>query len=91
MLRPKTVNENIDNFNDVTKDALARMTAVRGSHGKEGEIPDLEGEMFKWSTECEYFIIIIIIIIIIIFYFIVITVLLYWLIDLCFIYLFIYF
>ena len=80
MLRPKTVNENIDNFNDVTKDALARMTAVRGSHGKEGEIPDLEGEMFKWSTECEYliFIIIIIIIIIILFYFIVvITVLLY--------------
>ena len=55
MLRPKIVNENIDNFNDVAKDALERMTAVRGSHGKEGEIPDLENELFKWSTECGYF------------------------------------
>ena len=48
VMRPKVLEENIDNFNAVTKDAVERMVQVRDSNG---EVPDLEGELSKWSTE----------------------------------------
>ena len=47
-MRPKVLEENIDNFNAVTKDAVERMVQIRDSYG---EVPDLEGELSKWSTE----------------------------------------
>ena len=48
VMRPKVLEENIDNFNAVTKDAVERMVQIRDS---KGEIPDLEEELSKWSTE----------------------------------------
>ncbi|KAL9965305.1 hypothetical protein ACROYT_G029084 [Oculina patagonica] len=48
MLRPKDVRENLDNFNDVTRDAIEHMVAIRGA---DNVIPDLEGELAKWATE----------------------------------------
>ena len=47
-MRPKVLEENIDNFNAVTKDAVERMVQIRDSNG---EVPDLEEELSKWSTE----------------------------------------
>ncbi|XP_078342285.1 1,25-dihydroxyvitamin D(3) 24-hydroxylase, mitochondrial-like [Oculina patagonica] len=52
MMRPKVLEENIDNFNSVTKDTIERLAKIRGTGGLEdGEIPDLEGELSKWATE----------------------------------------
>ncbi|KAL9959272.1 hypothetical protein ACROYT_G032582 [Oculina patagonica] len=52
MMRPKVLEENIDNFNSVTKDTIERLAKIRGTGGLEaGEIPDLEGELGKWATE----------------------------------------
>ena len=53
MLRPKDIWENLENFNNVTRDTIDHMLAIRGSHGSEGEIPDLEQELAKWATECK--------------------------------------
>ena len=47
-MRPKVLEENIDNFNAVTKDAVERMVQVRDSNG---EVPNLEEELSIWSTE----------------------------------------
>ena len=47
-MRPKVLEENIDNFNAVSKNAVERMVQIRDS---KGEVPDLEGELSKWSTE----------------------------------------
>lgn len=47
-MRPKVVEENIDNFNAVTKDVIERMVKIKDV---KGEFPDLEGELKKWSTE----------------------------------------
>lgn len=51
MMRPKVVEENIDNFMAVTKDAIERLAKLKGTSGLGGEIPDLEGELTKWATE----------------------------------------
>ncbi len=52
MMRPKVLEENIDNFNSVSKDTIERLAKIRGTGGLEdGEIPDLEGELGKWATE----------------------------------------
>ena len=51
MLRPKDIRENLDNFNAVTRDAIEYMVAVRGA---DDVIPDLEGELAKWATECKF-------------------------------------
>ncbi|XP_078343625.1 cytochrome P450 10-like [Oculina patagonica] len=51
MMRPKIVEENIDNFNAVTKDAIARLVKIKESCGPDEHIPDLEGEMKRWATE----------------------------------------
>ncbi len=51
MLRPKDIRENLDNFNDVTRDAIDHMVAIRGV---DGTIPDLEGELTKYTTEGKF-------------------------------------
>ena len=50
MLRPKDIRENLDNFNSVTRDAIEWMVAIRGG---DDVIPDLEGELAKYATECK--------------------------------------
>ena len=50
-MRPKIVEENIDNFNAVTKDAIARFVKLKEACGPDDHIPDLVGEISKWSTE----------------------------------------
>ena len=50
MLRPKGIRENLDNFNGVARDAITHMAALRGIGD---EIPDLEGELSKYATECK--------------------------------------
>ena len=51
VMRPKVLEENIGNFNAVTKDAVERMVQIRDTNG---EVPDLEEELSKWSTEGSY-------------------------------------
>lgn len=51
MLRPKDIRENLDNFNTVATDAVEHMLAIRGA---DDVVPDLEGELLKWATECKY-------------------------------------
>lgn len=51
MLRPKDIRENLDNFNSVTRDAIEHMVAVRR---EDDVIPDLEGELAKYATECKF-------------------------------------
>ena len=50
MLRPKDIRENLDNFNSVARDTIERMVTIRG---KDDVIPDLEGELAKYATECK--------------------------------------
>ena len=50
-MRPKIIEENIDNFNAVTKDTVARLVQLNKDCGPNDHIPDLEGELSKWSTE----------------------------------------
>ena len=52
MLRLRDLHANVPAFNDVANDAMGRLASVMGTHGHEGEVPDLDGEVFKWSTEC---------------------------------------
>lgn len=51
ILRPKIVEENIDNFTAVTKDAIASLVKLKEACGPDGHIPDLEGELSRWATE----------------------------------------
>ena len=48
VMRPKVLEENIGNFNAVTKDAVERMVQIRDTNG---EVPNLEEELSKWSSE----------------------------------------
>lgn len=50
-MRPKVVEENIDNFNAVTKDAIARLVKLKETCRPDEHIPDLEGELSRWATE----------------------------------------
>ena len=54
LMRPKVLEENIDNFNEVTKDTVERLVKLRETSGLGGEIPDLEGELSKWATESKF-------------------------------------
>ena len=54
IMRPKVLEENIDNFNSVAEDAIERLAKIKGTSGQDGEVPDLEGELKKWSTESMY-------------------------------------
>ena len=51
MMRLKTVEENIDNFNAVTEDAIARFTKLKEACGPNHHIPNLEDELKKFSME----------------------------------------
>ena len=51
-MRPKIIEENIDNFNAVTKDTLARF--VKLNKACDDHMPDLEGELSKWATESKF-------------------------------------
>ena len=53
MLRLRDLHANVPGFNDVANDVMGRLASVMGTHGHEGEVPDLDGEVFKWSTECK--------------------------------------
>ncbi|XP_068758984.1 cytochrome P450 10-like isoform X3 [Montipora capricornis] len=50
-MRPKTVEENLDNFNAVADDAVSRFVKLKEACGPDDCIPDLEGEMSKFATE----------------------------------------
>ena len=53
-MRPKVLEENIDNFNAVTKDTLEHFVKLKETSGLGEEIPDLEGELSKWATESKF-------------------------------------
>ena len=50
-MRPKIIEENVDNFNAVAKDTVARFVNWTKIVDQNDHIPDLEGELSKWSTE----------------------------------------
>ena len=50
-MRPKIVEENIDNFTEVTKDAITSLVKLKRACGPDDHIPDLEGELSRWATE----------------------------------------
>ena len=54
MMRPKMVEENIDNFNAVTNDAIARFVKLKEACGPGDHIPDLEGELSRFTTESKF-------------------------------------
>ena len=51
VMRPKTVEENLDNFNAVADDAVSRFVKLKEARGPDDYIPDLEGELSKFATE----------------------------------------
>ena len=53
-MRPKIIEENIDNFNAVTKDTVARFVKLNKACGPYDHMPDLEGELSKWATESKF-------------------------------------
>ena len=54
MMRLKTVEENIENFNAVAEDAIARFVKLKEACGPDDYIPDLEGEMSRFSAESKF-------------------------------------
>ena len=50
-MRPKTVEENLDNFNAVADDAVSRFVKLKEACGPDDYIPDLEGELSRFTTE----------------------------------------
>ena len=50
-MRPKTVEENLDNFNAVADDAVSRFVKLKEACGPDDCIPDLEGELSRFTTE----------------------------------------
>ena len=51
MMRPKIVEENIANFNAVSKDAVARLAKLNDASEQNDYMPDLEKEVNRWSLE----------------------------------------
>ena len=51
IMRPKIVEENIGNFNAVSKDAVARFVKLKEACEQDDHIPDLEKELNRWSME----------------------------------------
>lgn len=49
VMRPKIVEENIENFNAVADDAIARF--VKLNEVSDDHLQDLKGELSRWSTE----------------------------------------
>ena len=55
MMRPKSVKENMDNFNSVTSDLVDRIKTLAANNKLERKVNDVKRHLFDWSTECEYF------------------------------------
>ena len=53
-MRPKIIEENIDNFNAVTKDTVARFVKLNKACGPNDHMPDLEEELSKWAIESKF-------------------------------------
>ena len=53
-MRPKTVEGNIENFNAVTQDAMARFVKLKETCGPDDHIPNLEDELSRFSTESKF-------------------------------------
>ena len=53
-MRPKIVEENIDNFNAVSNDAIARFVKLKEACGPDDVIPNLEGEVSRFATESKF-------------------------------------
>ena len=53
-MRPKIVEENIDNFNAVSDDAIARFVKLKEACRPDDHIPNLEGEMSRFATESKF-------------------------------------
>ena len=53
MMRPKIVEENIANFNAVSKDAVARLAKLNDASEQNDYMRDLEKEVNRWSLEGE--------------------------------------
>ncbi|XP_015780624.1 PREDICTED: cytochrome P450 10-like [Acropora digitifera] len=51
MMRPKVVEENLDNFNLVADDAMARFVELKEACGPDDHIPDIEEELRKYALE----------------------------------------
>lgn len=51
MLKPQCVEEYIPSFNEIVTDFMARIEKLKGIHGLDNEVPQLEEELFKWSFE----------------------------------------
>ena len=51
LMRPKIVEENILNFNAVSKDAVARFVKLKEAYEQDDHIPDLDKELNRWSLE----------------------------------------
>ena len=54
VMRPKIVEENIDNFNAVSDDAIARFVKLKEACEPDDDIPDLEGEVNRFTTESKF-------------------------------------
>ena len=54
VMRPKVLEENIDDFNCVAEETIERLKKLKVTSGQDGEVPDLEVELKKWSTESTY-------------------------------------
>ena len=54
MMQPKSVYANMDNFNAVTADLVARFRSAADTDKSVTEITDLMNHLFDWSTECKY-------------------------------------
>ena len=53
MMGPKIVEENIANFNTVSKDAVARLAKLNDASEQNDDMRDLEKEVNRWSLEGE--------------------------------------
>ena len=54
LMRPKIVEENILNFNAVSKDAVARFVELKEAYEQDDHIPDLDKELNRWSLEGKF-------------------------------------
>ena len=48
-MRPKIVEENIGNFNAVSKDAVARLVKLKKTCEEDDQMPELEKELYRLS------------------------------------------
>ena len=54
MMAPRSVHENMDNFNSVTSDLVERFKSLTGTNSYEREINDLKYHLLDWAAECKY-------------------------------------